>query len=73
MEIGQPITLHEVSCEQFVASGGPEAKEMADMFGWFNDYTYYGPLVDINVGKRLYPGMNSLENWARESFELPPA
>jgi len=49
---GKPIRLNEVPSDVF-GTFFPGAKEIAEMLGWFNEYTYYGP-HDKDLGKKLF-------------------
>jgi len=58
---GKKVKLNEPTCEEFAKFGFPGAEELAAMFGWFNEYTYYGTNGDRKSGKEATPG--GLCNW----------
>jgi len=64
---GSPAKYNQMSVEAFGNLGFPGAKELADMFGWFNDYTYCGPNVDRSVSKKLHANSTSFGNWVKAS------
>jgi len=64
---GQKARYQSVSVEQFGSFGFPGAKELADMFGYFNEYTYLGPHIDIGLSKKLHPNATSFEAWLKQT------
>jgi hypothetical protein len=39
---------------------GPQAKEMAEMFKWFNEYTYFGKEKNnLGLAKKINPNMKT--------------
>ena len=42
-------------------------KEMAHMFGWFNEFGYMGKKVDVQAGRKAYPGMKTFEQFLKEN------
>jgi len=69
---GEKVRLETVPTEEFAKLGFPGAEELADMFAWFNDYTYFGPNVDINSGKQLYPDITPFDRWVKSSWKPSP-
>jgi len=67
--------LVQVPVEQFANFGFPGAGEIAQMFGWFDEYTYFGRTAKREDGIRLVPHMKTLREWIFESkFDgQPPA
>jgi hypothetical protein len=48
--------------------GGPFDKELAEMFGWFNEYTYFGKRKDmIELGKKLNPNIKTWKEYLQSS------
>jgi len=45
----------------------PGASEIAEMFGWFDDYTYYGHNEDLSLGRKAYPGLKTWKQWLKSS------
>jgi len=64
---GSPVKYNSVSVEAFGNFGFPGAKELAEMFGYFNEYTYSGPHIDITTSKKLHPHSISFQNWVKAS------
>jgi uncharacterized protein YbjT (DUF2867 family) len=58
---GQKARLEAVPRDQWAKSGQQGAEEFADMFGWFNEYTYFGPDGNPEFGKKGTQG--KLSNW----------
>jgi len=58
-KLGKPVKLNLVSGDEFlkmdIIEGDTEcAKHLVHMFGWFNEYTYFGPKIDRDAGKQLH-------------------
>jgi len=45
----------------------PGAGEIAEMFGWFDDYTYFGNNEDLSLGRKAYPGLKNFKQWLKHS------
>jgi len=67
--IGEKVRLVEMPREEYAQLGFDCAKEVSEMFGWFDEYTIFGPEIDKNSGKKLHPNMTSFETWARTSWK----
>lgn len=63
----QPAKYVPVSVEQFASYGFPGAKELADMFGYFNEHTYNGPNIDLSLSKKVNPNATSFEGWVKKT------
>jgi hypothetical protein len=61
-KIGKPIALNLVPIEVFSTFGFPGAVELAEMFGWFNDYGYFGK-HDPSEGKQIDPTLRTFKEW----------
>jgi len=64
---GKRVSVNRVPREVFAKFGFPGAHEMAEMFSWFNEYTYYGLRIKRESGLRAYPPLRTLE----EYYEVP--
>jgi len=62
---GSPAKYNTVSVETFGNFGFPGAKELAEMFGYFNEYTYSGPHTDRTTGKKVHPNSTSFASWVK--------
>jgi uncharacterized protein YbjT (DUF2867 family) len=71
-KIGRPIQLNEVPHDRYASFSFSGAKDLAQMFGWFNDYTYFGPNLDWEVGRKMVP-LQSFDSWlsSLDSFPVP--
>jgi len=67
---GQKVKLNNIPRDVFAKFPFPGAAELADMFGWFNEYTYFGPNLDLNSGKSLSQ-MTSFESWVQSDWKPP--
>lgn len=64
--LGKEVKHAELTEEQFAHLGFPFADELADMFGWFNDFGYYGEKTtkqDVWEGKSIYPGLSTFKEY----------
>lgn len=68
---GSKLKMNLVPRDTFAKFPFPGADELAQMFGWFNEYTYFGPEVDINAGAKLYPNMRKFADWVSSSYKFP--
>jgi uncharacterized protein YbjT (DUF2867 family) len=68
---GLPTKYVYVPPEQFAKFGFPGAQELADMFGWFNEFTYFGPHADLSLGKKANPHLKGFEEWLTVSGWKP--
>lgn len=65
---GQKAKYNSISRETYAGFGFPGAEELADMFGWFEEYTYFGPDADPKkYQKELYPNAISFEDWLKKT------
>jgi len=64
---GKKVKLIQMPRDQFSKLGTPSAEKLADMFGWFDEFTYYGPEADLESGKKLYPNLVSFESWVKDN------
>lgn len=63
---GNNVKVNQVPQDVLASFGFPGAKELAEMFQWFNDYTYMGPDADkkISATAALVPeGFTSFADW----------
>jgi len=64
---GHKARLVSVPLDKFAKLGFPGAEEMANMFGWFNEFTYYGPGSNRKVAQAATPGgLTSWEQFLRK-------
>lgn len=64
---GVPSRIQHVPLEQFAKAPFPGAAEMAQMFGWFTEYTYFGAADPMEYRAKAYPNAKSWEQWLRAS------
>jgi uncharacterized protein YbjT (DUF2867 family) len=64
---GLKVRLNSMPREEFAKLGFPTAKELAHMFGWFDEFTCYGPEGDPKSGQSATPGgLISWETYLRK-------
>jgi len=63
--LGIKTRYNAVTVEQFAHFGFPGAEELAQMFGWFNEYTYYGPNTDLSLGRKANPELKTFEQFVK--------
>lgn len=67
---GRKAVLNTVSNEAFAKFPFPGAKEFAAMFGWFNEFTYYGAKGDAKSGQGATPGgLSTYEAYLRRTYK----
>jgi uncharacterized protein YbjT (DUF2867 family) len=68
---GKKVKLVTVPRELFAKAGFPGAEELAQMFGWFNEFTYHGRLAKREEAIRAFPGHKTFRQWlASSDFKL---
>jgi len=68
---GRKTRLNAVPLDVFATLGFPGAKEIAHTFGWFDDFTYYGPNGDPKSGQEATPGgLSSFETYLRRTVKV---
>jgi len=63
--LGINVELKSLPLETFAKSGG---EELAQMFGWFDDFSYYGSR-DWTMSKKLKPDMKNFDQWLSENIQ----
>ena len=61
--VGKKVQVNRVPRDVFANFGFPGAHELAEMFSWFNDYTYFGKHIKRETGLRAYPQLRTLEEY----------
>jgi len=61
-KLGKPVKLNLVSGDEFLKMGIEGGKDLVQMFGWFNEYTYFGTKIDRDCGKQLHQ-FKDFETW----------
>eukprot|EP00455_Lapot_gusevi_P048252 TRINITY_DN6634_c0_g3_i1.p1 TRINITY_DN6634_c0_g3~~TRINITY_DN6634_c0_g3_i1.p1 ORF type:complete len:174 (+),score=20.31 TRINITY_DN6634_c0_g3_i1:536-1057(+) len=61
---GQKARLERPSWREFMKTLDPSiAEEWGHMFGWFNEFGYYGPDRDLSTGRIANPNLKSFREW----------
>jgi len=70
-KLGKPVELKLVSDQEFLEMGIDGGKELCQMFGWFNEHTYFGSKIDRESGKKLH-SFKGFEEWLQGvDFKIP--
>lgn len=65
--LGRKARLNSVPRDEYAKSGSDGAEEMAHMFGWFDEFGYYGPEADFKSGKAAVPDLKTWEEYLKTS------
>lgn len=60
---GVPVRYEAMSAEDYANLGFPGARELAEMFEWFRRYTYFGPKLDRDSGRKAFPALKNFREW----------
>jgi uncharacterized protein YbjT (DUF2867 family) len=64
---GKKARLDMLSEEEYVKTGVPAAEELAQMFSWFDEFTFYGGTGDPKSGQEVTPGgLSNYETYLRK-------
>lgn len=61
------IELNLVSLDEYRGWLPDKVKELADMFAWVQEYGYFGPNVDLALGKKICPKLKSWRTFLEQS------
>jgi len=64
---GKKARLEEISLEKYGKLGFPGAEELAAMYGFFNEYTVFGPHWDRDSAKKIGIPLKSWREWLKIS------
>jgi len=71
---GKKCKLNAPTLEEFGKGSWEGAKEMAQMFGWFKDYTYYGKNTDRKSGQEASKdGLCTWEDYCKKTMKTQTA
>jgi uncharacterized protein YbjT (DUF2867 family) len=67
---GKKARLNSLSFEEYAHLPFPGAAELGQMFGYFNDYTIFGPDGDLKSGQEATPnGLSDYETYLRRQVQ----
>jgi len=66
--LGDKLKFNIVPRETFAKFGFPGADELAQMFGWFNEFTLFGYEVDRNSGQQLV-SLKTFDEWVPKNLK----
>jgi len=64
---GVKATYQPIPLDVYAKLPFPGAEELAQMFGWFRDYTYFGPNADLEIGRKVHPGLKTWKEWLQKT------
>jgi len=67
----QKVRLETVSREQYAKLNIENAREFSDMFGWIDEYGYYGPEVNLELGRKVFPNPKTFSQFLQSSKIIP--
>jgi len=67
--LGDKIKINLVNRDAFAKLGFPGADELGEMFGWFNEFTYFGNEIDRNSGQQL-ASLKKFDEWVRHNLKF---
>lgn len=62
--VGKKYEYVAIPAEAFATFGFPGAEDLADMFRWFCHPKFHR---DVELTKKLYPGVKAFKKWAEEN------
>lgn len=68
--VGKKVQINRVPRDVFAKLGFPGAHELAEMFSWFNEYTYFGRQHKRESGLRAYPNLRTLAEYYADPVTL---
>lgn len=66
---GLKAIVNRPSLEEYAKYPFPGAEELAQMFGWFEEFTYFGPEEDLKLGHKAVPNLKSYKDWLKIAGE----
>jgi uncharacterized protein YbjT (DUF2867 family) len=61
-KLGKKVKLNSIPYEEYSNYSFSGARDIAEMFAWFNEYGYYGKR-DCQTGKKIYPNLYTFKEW----------
>jgi len=62
-KVGKKIQLNMIPAEQFAKFDFHGARQIAEMFTWFNDYGIFGPKRAWDEGRKIDPTLRSFKEY----------
>lgn len=64
---GQKVKLNLIPRDVYAKFNFPGAHELAEMFGWFDEFTYHGPGADLEIRKKVNPNVKTWQQYLEAS------
>lgn len=64
---GQKVKLNLIPRDVYAKFNFPGAHELAEMFGWFDEFTCHGPGADLEIRKKVNPNVKTWQQYLEAS------
>ncbi len=67
---GRPARYNPIPLDEYAKLSFPGAEEMAHMFGYFQECTFFGPPFDVSLGRKACPHIKTWRQYLEKEGSL---